>query len=429
MISPHDTDFEIHNDRLVKYHGPGGDVAVPAGVREIGEEAFWDCKGLRRVTLPEGLREIGSRAFFSCENLTMINIPQGVTRIRSRMFQYCWSLTGLSLPETVTEIESEAFCGCYGLKQLTVPARVTHIGPGAFAHCIALRRVVLPAGLHRIDPEAFNGCTALAEVTIPEGVTVIGSNAFFGCTALTSIQIPDSVRDLGPYAFAGCTALQQAAVSDVVEAFFETFYGCSSLRTYAVSDQSRRYKAVDGVVFSQDGRKLIAYPPGRRCVRYDIPATVTEVCYGAFLEASAQVILVPDSVKDFSKFAVKGTGATEAFVAYTRPALAADLGKPLYLGPVDDLPLRQRWRALDGFLFALQIGMPEMEPWKESYLAYVRQEYAACEKMAWKSEPMLRLLMEQRLLKAETAQSMLKKSYAARRPDLISALSAYLDTL
>ncbi len=429
MISPRDTDFEIHEGVLVRYRGSGGEITIPAGVREIGDGAFFSCKELQRVTMPDGLTAIGDRAFSSCEQLSHIQLPQGVIRIGSRAFQYCWSLTGLSLPETVTEIGDEAFYGCYGLKQMAIPAKVTGIGPKTFAHCMALRRVALPTDLQRIEPEAFWGCTALADVTIPEGVTAIGSNAFYGCAALTSIQIPDSVRDLGPYAFAECTGLRQAAVSDCVASFSQTFSGCTGLQAYIVSDRSRRYRAEDGVVFSRDGRKLIAYPPGRRCLRYDIPDAVTEVGAGAFSGASAQVILVPAGVKTFSPLAAEGTGDDDPFVACARAALAADLGKPIYLGPVEDLPIRQRWRALDGFLFARQVGLPEMAPWQDSYLAYVQQEYAACEKKAWKDEPMLRLLMEQRLLRPDTARNMLRKYYAAKRADLIAALSAYLEPL
>ena len=35
-----DQDFEIKGGRLIKYTGPGGDVAVPEGVTDISEDAF-----------------------------------------------------------------------------------------------------------------------------------------------------------------------------------------------------------------------------------------------------------------------------------------------------------------------------------------------------------------------------------------------------
>ena len=38
-------------------------LAIPEGVTEIGEEAFWGDMSLDEVVLPEGVRTIGDRAF------------------------------------------------------------------------------------------------------------------------------------------------------------------------------------------------------------------------------------------------------------------------------------------------------------------------------------------------------------------------------
>lgn len=46
------TGFVIENGVLTKYIGPGGDVAIPEGVTEIGKSAFYDCAGLTSVTIP-----------------------------------------------------------------------------------------------------------------------------------------------------------------------------------------------------------------------------------------------------------------------------------------------------------------------------------------------------------------------------------------
>ncbi len=45
-------DFVIENGVLQKYNGPGGDVTISAGVKEIGESAFEDCTGLTSVDHP-----------------------------------------------------------------------------------------------------------------------------------------------------------------------------------------------------------------------------------------------------------------------------------------------------------------------------------------------------------------------------------------
>ena len=240
------------------------------------------------------------------------------------------------------------------------------------------------------------------------------------------MSIPGSVRTVGAYAFSDCTGLVRAAFPDGIESP-DVFSGCTSLREYEVPPLSRRYRAADGVVFSRDGRKLIAYPPGRRCSRYDIPAAVTEVCALALHKAPAKVVFVPEGVETFSPLAADGTGDDDPPVATSRAALVADLGRPVYLGPVDRLPVRQRKRAVEGFLSVLDMDIPEMEPWKENYISYIRQECGIYEKKAWKNEPLLRLMMEYGMLRPETAWIMLRKFRGAGRTGLASELSDYLD--
>ncbi len=69
-------DFVIENGVLQKYNGPGGDVTIPAGVKEIGESAFEDCTGLTSVTIPESVTEIGYNVFTNCRRL-VIHAPAG----------------------------------------------------------------------------------------------------------------------------------------------------------------------------------------------------------------------------------------------------------------------------------------------------------------------------------------------------------------
>ena len=70
--------------------------------------------------------------------------------------------------------------------------------------------------------------------------------------------------------------------------------------------------------------------------------------------------------------------------------------------------------------------MPEMTPWKDDYVDYIRQEYAAYEKKAWRNETLLRLLMERGMLKPGTAKTMLRKFDAEGKTDLAKALGNYL---
>ncbi len=392
--------FVIENGRLIKYEGSGGDVVIPDGVTEIGDRVFQYCRGLTEVVIPATVKRIGNGAFRNCENLRRA-----------------------ALGMRVEEIDDEVFRGCFSLQRIAIPAGVRRIGRGAFSWCIELKTAALPAALRQIDAEGFSGCTALEELALPEGLTRIGENAFYGCDSLTEITIPQSVREIGRWVFNECKGLAQAVITDSV-VDFSVFWGCTHLEAFVVLPSSRQYRAVDGVVFSRDGRRLIAWPPGMRRRRYDIPGNVTEFLASAFDRAPVKLVFAHKGVKCVSTYT---TGAENSpCFASADPALTARLGRYVYLGPLKDLPKRQQRIAAESFLVAIEIGMPELEPWMEGYVDYIRQEYAAFEKKAWRNETLLRLLMERGMLKTETAKTMRRKFDAEGKTDLVKALNGYL---
>ena len=71
-------EFTIKDGVLVKYKGTGGAVTVPAGVTEIGPQAFANT-AITAVTIPEGVTTIGKEAFMNCVDLAGVVIPNSVT--------------------------------------------------------------------------------------------------------------------------------------------------------------------------------------------------------------------------------------------------------------------------------------------------------------------------------------------------------------
>ena len=78
--------YVIENGVLTEYHGPGGDVAIPAGVMRIGGSAFCGCECLTSVTIPAGAASIGDGAFSGCARLTSVVIPETVTELAETAF-------------------------------------------------------------------------------------------------------------------------------------------------------------------------------------------------------------------------------------------------------------------------------------------------------------------------------------------------------
>lgn len=92
------------------------EVELLAGVTGIGVMAFFECDGLKTVTIHNGLREIGEKAF-----------------------QNCSALTSIVLPDSVVEIEAWAFAGCWALSSIEIGRNVSYIGQCAFNDCPNLR--------------------------------------------------------------------------------------------------------------------------------------------------------------------------------------------------------------------------------------------------------------------------------------------------
>ena len=158
-------EFEIAGSTLVAYAGPGGDVSIPQGVTEIGEDAFWHCDTLKSVTIPEG-----------------------VTGICDHAFKGCGRLKSIELPKSMTEIGKGAFERCRSLKSITIPAGVTRIGVSAFERCGSLEATIESGCTALIEDWAFKKCKS---VTVPESVEKLCEGALSASyVRLPGIRVP-----------------------------------------------------------------------------------------------------------------------------------------------------------------------------------------------------------------------------------------------
>ena len=227
-------------------------VLIPECVKEIGDNAFYDCKSLTSINIPDSVTSIGEGTFFGCSSLTSITIPNSVNSIEDWAFCCCSSLTSITIPDSVTSIEAEAFSNCSKLTSITIPDSVTYIGYNAFESTPWLKNyskdfvivgngclikykgkgtcISIPDSVTNIGYNAFEGCKSITSVTIPDSVTSIGCSAFEGCTSLTSVTIPNSVTSIELGTFAECKKLTSITIPDSVNSIEDwAFYRCKNL--------------------------------------------------------------------------------------------------------------------------------------------------------------------------------------------------------
>ena len=175
---------------------PTGRLTVPSElggypVTDLGESAFYNCKGLTDVTIPNGVTHIGPRAFSSCSGLVNVTIGSGVTSIESYVFPSCVNLRNIAVDPANTAYMSQD-----GML-LTKDGTTLVYGVGG--------DVEIPSGVATIGTSAFFGRN-LKSIRFSGGVTNIGSYAFGYCDNL-DMSIPDTTLKIGDFAFVGCRNL------------------------------------------------------------------------------------------------------------------------------------------------------------------------------------------------------------------------------
>ncbi|PZX19206.1 leucine rich repeat (LRR) protein [Breznakibacter xylanolyticus] len=299
-------------------------------VTEVGEFAFDGCSALESVEMPE-VKIIGQRAFRSCVNVASIDMPK-IEQIGDVAFHANNQMVEIVLPTSLQKFGAGALSSCLKLTTITVaddhphftsvggvlydkemkiilaygrgltattyeaPPTVTTVGGLSFMGVTALTSVKLPQ-VTVIKERGFQSCVNLVSVEMPE-VTILESQAFESCKKLSSASIP-KVTKLNAYAFRYCSALTGSfTLPDGL-----TIYGGSAMvgtgiTAFEISTSNSAFTVVDGVLFSKDMKRLVAYPPSKAGILYTIPSTTTTVVGHAFcgsqtlktIEASSSAI-------------------------------------------------------------------------------------------------------------------------------------------
>ena len=114
-------------------------------------------------------------------------------------------------------------------------------------------------------------------------VTGIGKRSFSGCENIVNVVIPDGVTDIGANAFQGCVRMESATISaSVTSVGSGVFAGCTSLTNIVVDADNQFYKAMDGDLYTKDGKGLIQYAVGKPESSYSVPTGVERIGGEAF---------------------------------------------------------------------------------------------------------------------------------------------------
>lgn len=212
---------------LVAYPGGSGRKVyrVLEGTEELGMGAFMESD-IEEIILPESLKSIGEECFSLCLKLRQLIMPDSVTKLGRSSFAYCHFLENLHLSTSLKAIEHKTFGGCVSLKRLDVPGSVKTIDASAIVW----------------NEEGFE------EIILHEGVEEItaenGKNSFMFAkqSVLRKIYIPSTLKYL-------TTGI---------------FSNCMDLESLVIAENNPYFKTVDGVIYTRDGKELVAVPDRSR---------------------------------------------------------------------------------------------------------------------------------------------------------------------
>ena len=332
--------FIIEDGKLTGYTGPGGDVVIPEGVKEIAQYAFYNCNTIKKICFPKSFTDdLYFLNYSNLENLEWIDVAEGnpeyqsldgflCTKSRYDEYKECdviglkYCPTGkgenIIIPEGVTYFSNYAvFRNCEKVKRICLPK--SYNGEGGGSKDVTLDRLDSFSNLEWIDvaegnPEyqSLDGflCrkTGFDEykkrdeielmycpigkgenITIPEGVTEIDSSAFGDSEEIKRICLPKSLDD---------------SSLNVEDALNE----CSNLQGIDVAEGNPSYQSLDGFLCStpsnlsyDKGTVSLEYCPRGKSGNISIPQGVTKVYHGFLACDKITSIFIPASVVEFTK--------------------------------------------------------------------------------------------------------------------------------
>lgn len=203
---------------------------IPASVEQIGSRVF---AGTQIKTLPEmpGLKRIGDEAFYGCKNLKKVTIPETVEYIGAGIFSGCSNIWSLTYNAINAECASYMFFNNDNhLEKIVIGDKVRRLPRGLFGGK-EFTEVTLPACLERIDDNAFSGCENLTTINLSDSIRYIGYDAFYGCSSLKNIHWPLRLTTIGSRAFRQ-TALETISLPEGVTSVGDgAFYICPFAKT------------------------------------------------------------------------------------------------------------------------------------------------------------------------------------------------------
>lgn len=219
--------------------------------------------------------------------------------------------------ERETDSDDIAAYGSNGMRLIYTKCQYSEIVGRELVSYKTFKTYNIKDGTRVICRNAFEDCKKLKNIIFPNSVNFIGDYAFHNCISLESIDLPHSLMYIGDGAFdcEGHAALgdrsarREQPIRITIPESVEVINGNPFCANAIVESKNPRFKVIDNVLYSYDGKVLISY-----CASMDeftIPAGVVKIGKGAFRHTSIKKINLPNSLEIIENEAFKSSSLKE----------------------------------------------------------------------------------------------------------------------
>lgn len=296
-------------------------IVIPAGVTEIGAYAFYNNSLLETFVVSEGLVSIGDHAFAGCSELVSIEFPASLKTIGASIFyryyygdEYtCSKLSSVTFASgSQLEYIPAGTFAYTALESFVVPASVKGMGDGeyysggdnpgifeetplksiefergslcanigiaAFYNCTELEFIEIPTSVSTIGEYAFASCESLEAITVPETAVNLGRSIFYNCYALADVTLETKATELPADMFENCGLLTELVIPETIATIGNGCFDGTGITAFSVDENSTYFKVVEGVLYTKNGTKIVAFPPKMAAfTTFTVPNTVTMI--------------------------------------------------------------------------------------------------------------------------------------------------------
>ncbi len=306
-------------------------VVIDEGLEAIPRNAFFDCGLMKSIYLPSTIKEIGDQAFAYTLNLeeltiavdgeapvigsntfygmgydtethrTTVYVPNGMeTQYQGKIewtegavvYSDIMPLTAGSA-FTVDSLNMETTDSLLNVKVTGVVANTLQ-DPGIPP------KVAVGGSLYTVTTLGYTSlqkCTRMVRAEVPFTVTWMDDYSFYGCTNIQELRLREGLKQIDPFSVSHINALTTLTIPASVDSISGTFVNYSyGLKEIAVDKDNAKYTSYNGVLFSKDRKRLVAYPYAHGTT-YTVPAGTEVIVVSAFRGSALTQVSLPTTLR------------------------------------------------------------------------------------------------------------------------------------